>query len=41
MGMTAFDLLEEKIRDNKSMSKKVVMPHKLVIRQSTRPLGGV
>lgn len=36
MGMTAFDLLEEKIRNNKSMSKKVVMPHKLVIRQSTR-----
>lgn len=36
MGMMAFDLLEEKIRDNTSMSKKVVMPHKLVIRQSTR-----
>ncbi len=36
MGMTAFDLLEEKILNNKSLSKKVVMPHKLVIRQSTR-----
>ncbi len=36
MGMTAFDLLAEKIQDNKTISKKVVMPHKLVVRQSTR-----
>lgn len=36
MGITAFDLLREKIRDNGCISKKVVMPHRLVIRQSTR-----
>lgn len=38
MGKTAFDLLRERIEDRNSISKKVVMPHKLVIRNSTRPM---
>lgn len=38
MGRTAFDLLLERIRNKNSIIKKVVLPHKLVVRQSTKKL---
>lgn len=37
MGKTAFDLLFERMQNQKSLTKKVVMPHKLIVRGSTRP----
>ncbi len=36
IGKTAFDLLLELITDPTGMRKKVIMPHKFVIKQSTR-----
>lgn len=36
MGKASFDLLLERITDNKGIAKKVIMPHSLVVRQSTR-----
>ncbi|MDL2294173.1 substrate-binding domain-containing protein, partial [Ruminococcaceae bacterium OttesenSCG-928-D13] len=38
MGQTAFGLLAERMQNQQSLTKKVVMPHELVLRQSTRPL---
>ena len=36
MGKTAFGLLLERIEDNQVIVKKVVLPHKLILRQSTK-----
>ncbi len=38
MGMVAFDMLYEKIKNIKTTRKAVIMDHKLIIRQSTRPM---
>lgn len=38
MGETAFDVLMERIKDERSLSKKVVLPVKLVIRDSCKSL---
>lgn len=37
MGMVAFDMLYEKIKNLESTRKAIIMDHKLVIRESTRP----
>jgi DNA-binding LacI/PurR family transcriptional regulator len=36
MGRTAFNLLRERVEDKKAIVKKVVLPHRLVLRQSTK-----
>lgn len=38
MGMVAFDILYEKIKNIETTRKAVIMDHKLIIRQSTRPM---
>lgn len=38
MGRTAFEMLSEKIKDVNYITKRIVMAHKLVLRETTRPL---
>ncbi|MEA4969652.1 MAG: LacI family DNA-binding transcriptional regulator [Candidatus Pelethousia sp.] len=38
LGKAAFDLLLEKIEKPDAMVKKIIMPHKLIIRESTRSM---